>query len=727
MKTVCLQNLFTIPWLPALLTLLATGQIAHSTTYTWNNPLGGNWNLAGDWSPDTGVPGSADTAVIGSGSYTVTVNDTEAVGTLTMNGTSGTQTLNITSGGTLSVNSASTGNAHAIVEVSGGTLNGTGNLALAGNLDWTGGTISLGALFNGGSFSTTSLFLDGGMLTNNGVLNWTNNAALYDGNNSVFTNLPGASIIVSNCPTWVFGGYYNAGTHVFGNGGTIVLDGPNLQMETMNYENFINSGTITINTGTLNLNSGSLLDSGPVNVVPAGAMLELDGADTFTAASSISGAGNFLVSGGTVALNSGLALTGAWTFSGGATTITGTDSTDFIITVSGGTVSFDGSGTLAPLVLAVSGGMLAGPQNLQAVNLDWSGGTITNTGIWFDGGSFSTTSLFLDGGMLTNNGVLNWTNNAALYDGNGSVFTNLPGASIIVSNCPTWVFGGYYNTGTHVFGNGGTIVLDGPNLQMETMNYENFINSGTITINTGTLNLNSGSLLDSGPVNVASGATLNLSGVDSSTAASSISGAGNFLVSGGTVALTNGLGLTGSWTFSGGDTTIMGPDTASFFNGTTITNSGGTVSFDGSGTLAPFVLAVSGGTLAGSQSLVAVTFNWSGGTISSGVWFAGGSFSTTSLFLDGGMLTNNGVLNWTNNAALYDGNGSVFTNLPGATIIVSNSPTWVYGGYYPAGIARFRQRRHDHSGRPQPPDGDDVLREPSSIPGRSQSTAGRSI
>ena len=231
------------------LVFVSTSTVTHATTYTWNNPLGGNWNLAGNWSPDTSVPKSGDTAVMSSGTYTVTVSDTEAVGTLTMSGTSGTQTLNI-SGGTLSINSASTGNANAIVAVSGGTLNGTGSLSLAGKLNWSGGTIDLGIQFAGGSFTSGTLFLDGGMLTNAGVLNWTNNAYFLDGNGSVFTNLPGASIIVSNNPSWVYGGQY-AGSHVFGNGGTMILD----STETMNNENFVNSGTVTVNSGTLSWES----------------------------------------------------------------------------------------------------------------------------------------------------------------------------------------------------------------------------------------------------------------------------------------------------------------------------------------------------------------------------------------------------------------------------------------------------------------------------------------
>ncbi len=667
--------------------LFFAARTAHSASYIWAHPTPGNWNLAANWSP-AGVPIAGDTATISpAGTYTVTVNDTEAVGTLTMSGASGVQTLNI-SGGTLSIGSASTGNANAIVTISSGTLNGSGGLALAGNLNWTGGTISLGLQIGGGSFSEGDLTLNGGMLTNNGTINWINGGFLLDGNGSVFTNLSGATIILSNTPNWVQGGNIPSGTHVFGNGGTIIMDGPASVTTTMTSENFTNSGTITVNSGKLFLSGGTNSDSGPVTVA-SGATLELSGADTFSAASSISGAGNLLVSGGTATLNSGLGLTGSWTFSAGATTVTGTDGVIFnVITVSGGTVNFDGSGNIVPDTFTVSSGTLAGSQNLFAGDLVWTGGTIS-AGLQIGGGNFSGGDLTLNGGRLTNNGTIYWTNGGFLLDGNNSVFTNVAVASIVVSNAPNWVQGGNIPSGTHVFGNGGTIIMDGPASVTTTMTSENFVNSGTITVNSGKLSLSGGTNSDSGPVTVASGATLELSGADTFSAASSISGAGNLLVSGGTATLNSGLGLTGSWTFSAGATTVTGTDNASFFNGTTITVSGGTVNFDGSGTLAPVALMVSSGTLAGLQSTFAGNLDWMGGTISVGIEFGGGSFSSSDLTLNGGMLTNTGTINWTNGGFLLDGNNSVFTNLSGATIILSNTPNWVQGGNIPSGTHVF--------------------------------------
>ena len=63
MKIVRLQNPSGTLLLPALLSLLATGQMAYSATLVWTNTLGGNWSVAANWNPNQ-VPGSADTAQI---------------------------------------------------------------------------------------------------------------------------------------------------------------------------------------------------------------------------------------------------------------------------------------------------------------------------------------------------------------------------------------------------------------------------------------------------------------------------------------------------------------------------------------------------------------------------------------------------------------------------------------------------------------------------------------
>ncbi|MCA9278164.1 MAG: hypothetical protein H6815_05155 [Phycisphaeraceae bacterium] len=62
---------------------LATG-VSAQTTYTWTNLSGGLWNTAANWSP-TGIPGAADTAILGdTATYTVSAAGGPSIGMLEM-------------------------------------------------------------------------------------------------------------------------------------------------------------------------------------------------------------------------------------------------------------------------------------------------------------------------------------------------------------------------------------------------------------------------------------------------------------------------------------------------------------------------------------------------------------------------------------------------------------------------------------------------------------------
>src|SRR6516162_7728090 len=111
MKTVKVVNfreisslLFFHAFFIPLLLFLASSRTVNATAFIWTNSLSGNWSAMTNWSPN-GVPGASDTASISSnGTYTVTINNIQSVGSLTMNALSGTQTLNIVTGGTLTNN-----------------------------------------------------------------------------------------------------------------------------------------------------------------------------------------------------------------------------------------------------------------------------------------------------------------------------------------------------------------------------------------------------------------------------------------------------------------------------------------------------------------------------------------------------------------------------------------------------------------------------------------------
>src|SRR5215469_11992536 len=146
-------------WVAILFVSLSTC-FSFATTYTWIAGTG-NWSQGVNWSP-TGPPTTNDTALItNNGTYTVTVNATEAVNVLTLGGTTGTQTLLISSSGTLNLGSASTGSAQGVLNING-TLGGAGSLVLAGPMNWNGGTITNSVQFNGGTFSNALNLYPGG-------------------------------------------------------------------------------------------------------------------------------------------------------------------------------------------------------------------------------------------------------------------------------------------------------------------------------------------------------------------------------------------------------------------------------------------------------------------------------------------------------------------------------------------------------------------------------------
>ena len=117
---------------------------AIATDLVWVGGTGA-WNLAGNWSPAV-IPGPADNAfVTNSGTYTVTLpaGFTASVGSLTVGGASGLQTVFLDRA-TLTLNGASSVNSNGTVtlSVSQSVLNGAGDLSIAGALDWQNGTMT---------------------------------------------------------------------------------------------------------------------------------------------------------------------------------------------------------------------------------------------------------------------------------------------------------------------------------------------------------------------------------------------------------------------------------------------------------------------------------------------------------------------------------------------------------------------------------------------------------
>jgi hypothetical protein len=495
------------PGLPPLIFASLFGLILTATlpiqaaSYTWANIAGGNWNVAANWSPN-GVPGGADSAAMTTtGSYTVTVNDTESIGALTLGASTadGTvQTLKLSSG-TFTVNNPSTGTAQGTLSISGATLTGAGALILAGPLNGTAGTINAKVQFNGGALSG-SMDLDGA-LVNSGTLAWNGNLFMAGG---VLTNLGTINLAAGS------GAIFEGGLTDIDNEGQFNVSGTGKSTFSIPFNN---EGTVAINGGTLDLAGGGTESNS--FTVASGAGLELGGGTfTFESSSSILGAGNLTVSGGTVGLGGTCNVAGAYTFSGGVANVTGACTITGPLDISGGTLNLNGSGAITPTTLTVSGGILEGsqPVQVQAVGgFSASAGTI-NAKVRINGGAVSG-SVDL-GGALVNSGTLAWNGNLFI---SGGALTNLGTINLAAGS------GAIFEGGLTDIDNEGQFNVSGTGTS--TINLP-FHNEGTVAINAGTLNL-------TGPYSLTNG-TLNFG----------ISGATNYgrLTLSGSAELTCGLG-----------------------------------------------------------------------------------------------------------------------------------------------------------------------------------------
>jgi hypothetical protein len=612
---------------------------AKAASYTWTNTAGGNWNAAANWSPN-GVPGGTDSAAITTtGSYTVTMSDTESVGTLTLGASSGdgtVQTLNLPSG-TFTVNNASTGTAQGTLNLSGANLEGAGALTLAGPFNWTGGVLMASVQFNGGSINGGLNFY--GALVNSGTLAWNGTLYTYG---AVITNLASGTINLAAGSLAAS----ESGSPDFDNDGQINASGTGTSFINVPFNNY---GTVDVNGGTLSLGGGGTESNS--FTVESGATLELGGGTfAFSSGSTILGAGNFTVSGATVGLAGTCNVSGTFTVSSGMANVTGDSTITGPLVLSGGTLNLT-SGEITPSTTTFSGGTETGTRSVLAGVFNWSGTAIYGT-VELNSGSISGgLNLY---GVLVNSGPLAWNGTVFMY---GGVLTNLgPGTiSFAAGSGVSGVSGSPHlqNVGRFIASGTGTSYIGVP-----------FNNLGTVAVNGGTLNLEA-SGTEIGSFTLASGATLNMDGETYTfISGSTISGAGNLTVSGGTVGFEGTCNVTGTNTISGGVANVTGACTIT----NTLLISGGTLNLNGTGAITPATAAIVGGTEEGSQPIQVQSaggFTWTGGVIDGTVQFKGGSVNAGGGQNLYGALVNSGTLAWSGTVFMY---GGVFTNLASGTV-----------------------------------------------------------
>ena len=304
------------------------------------------------------LPGPSDDAVIGSAfsSQTVTSAANIAVNSLTSKAplqiSAGALTVTTTaevdntltlSGGTANFNGTIT---LGSMNLSGGTLGGTGNVTFGGTVNWTGGTIAgtgTTDIAAGGTLNVSNTVYLQGVLENDGTANWTagSYSAICMSNGTI--NNYGSWAANSSSSLDAYG--MNSGSvNAFNNeaSGTFTQEGTGTTEFTSDPSGmpFNNAGTVNVSAGTLQLTSGGS-NSAAINV-SAGAVANFSNSYTHAAGSSLNGAGTVQ-------------------FSGGTQTIAGA------VTMAG--------------ILDFTSGTIGGPGNLTATGtVNWTAGTIASTG-----------------------------------------------------------------------------------------------------------------------------------------------------------------------------------------------------------------------------------------------------------------------------------------------------------------------------------------------------------
>jgi hypothetical protein len=605
------------------------------------------------------------------GGTTVNGGNLALVGTLTAVG----PIVTITGGTANFARDVSTGT----LLLSGGALIGSGTVSVTGLLNWTGGTmggvgsttVAAGATL---SINTSSgLTLDARTLTNSGAAGtWGGTGNWTFTNGATFTNSAGATFTVNNDQTITNNGY---ATNTINNAGTFTKS-PSTNTTTINAF-FNNTGTLKVNSGTLVLAGGGV--NTKTITVAAGKTLTFAGGNfRHTPASSITGGGSVIFSGGYSAVNGTYNISGAsssTTVTGGTAEFTGTlTSVGPTLTITAGTAFFFRNFSTGTLNL--TGGTLGGSGDITVNSLlNWTGGGMGGTGSTTVAAAATlslggSSQLSLDGWTLKNAGTGTWSGTGNIAFADAAAFINQAGAHFTVTNDQNISFSGF---GTIT--NAGTFTKS-PNLNTTALGLL-FYNTGTVNVSSGTLSFQGGGS-STGTFTVVAGSTLDFGGSSTSfglAAGSTVSGAGKVTFSNGTVTVAGTYNITGGTTIQGGFASFVKAPTSV---GPTLAISSGTAEFSQGFSVA--TLALTGGTLTGAGDItVTAQMTWTGGasltgdgstTVAAGATLA--INGSSNLGMDTRTLTNAGTGTWSGTANLFLGNGATFNNASGATFTVNN-------------------------------------------------------
>ncbi|MEZ5278748.1 MAG: cadherin-like domain-containing protein [Opitutaceae bacterium] len=605
--------------------------------------------LRGNHAFPSGAVISGDGTFQVSGVAAVTIADNESLPRLTV--TAGTLTYN----GTLSV---------GVLNHSGGTISGAGNMTITDSAEWSGNTIQAGAgttiiAADATATMTGTHALDSNRkFTNNGdfTQNLGVNFRTRGGSTSTMTNAAGATWNVNSAANYTFAYSEDSSSILnFVNAGTLTKGGVGLvywgysQGETR----ITNTGSIIIAGGNLQFEGAGVSTHGGTLDVADGAFAIFNrGTHTFPAGAVVSGDGTFYVA--------------------GVAAVTVTDNETLPrLTVTAGSLTYNG--TLSIGVLTHSGGTISGAGNMTITgSAEWSGNTvqsgagttvIANTAT----ATMTGTNVLEANRKFTNIG--DFTQNLGVYfktrGGSNSTMTNAAGANWNVNAAANYTFA-YSEDSSSIlnFVNAGTLTKGGVGLV-----YWGYSQGETRITNTGSI--------------VVAGGNLQFEGNGASTYGGTLDVAdGAFAVfNRGTHTFPTGAVISGDGTFY-----VAGVAAVTITDNETLprlTVTAGSLTYNG--TLSIGALSHSGGTISGAGNMtITGSADWTGNTFQAGAGttiIANGAAATMtgSNALDGNRgFTNNGTFTQTGGCYFRTrgGSTSTITNASGANWNVNVAPNY---------------------------------------------------
>ncbi|TWB37238.1 autotransporter-associated beta strand repeat-containing protein [Nitrospirillum pindoramense] len=585
------------------------------------------------------------------GTNTYTGSTTISAGTLAVAGLGSTSSL-IFNGGTLLSTGAFTSSTAITVNAAGGTVDSTGLLSLSGAVTGTGALTAKSTAGNGVLKLLGNNTFSGGVTLTSGILDISSNTALGTGTLTInggkirsTTNLTYnlANNLVLNTDLLM------AGTYALAFSGTVDLGGA-----TRTINDQLGSGNDLTFSGVVS--NGSLNVASQVNGGTYASVILSNTGNTYTNATVTSGT---------------LSIAGAGSLGSGS------------VTLAGGTLLVNGAATIAKNIAVTASSTLqvaSGNAATLSGNITGSNSTLTlttgtgaNDGLTLSGANSYSGALSISAGKVTASGGSAIADTSAVTVASGATLAlaasetigSLAGAGTVSLGSFNTLTAGGDNTSTTfsgaITGTGGltktgtgTLTLSGANTY-----------TGATTISAGQITVSGGSAIsDSSAVSVASGATLLVS---ASETVGSLSGAGTVTLNGAT--LTAG-GDNTSTTFSGVIQNGASAGALSKAGSGTFTLSGANT-YTGVTTISAGTLEAASSGALGSSTGATTVVSGASLKVDDGVTIA------DALTIAGSGISSSGAINLSSGSATLSGN---VTLSAASSIYVADTATLTLGG-----------------------------------------------